>query len=107
MLVRDTHLYVTWIGEVDLVGAVDIPDPVARKLCPRFDAAGAAELGVERPVHRVVVMRAPAGDHAQAMGLAPQPARPAVPLLRVYTLLGVVDLGCASEPLLVAQVRRN
>src|SRR4030088_3454706 len=98
MLVRDAHLDASRIGQLDLVGAMNIPDPVARELGLRLDAAGATELGVQRPVHGVVVVGPRARDHPQAIGLVAHPPGPAVTMLRRYPLLGVVDLGRTPEP---------
>ena len=56
MFVRHTDTNIPRIGQLDLVGAVHVPDFVMGKVRPRLDAAGAAELGIQRPVHRVVMM---------------------------------------------------
>src|SRR6185369_13191417 len=105
MLVRDAHLDAARIGQLDVIRPMNIPDLIARELSLRLDPPGAAELRIQRPMHGVVMVGSPAGDHPQAIGLAAQPARPTVPLLRMYPLFGVVDLGRTTEPRVVLQVR--
>src|SRR5690606_14569725 len=88
--------------------AMHVPDLVGRKLAAALDALRAGELGVERPMQRVVMMRAPAGDHPEAIGFVAQPARSLViAVLRMYALLGVVRERRGAEPFVIVEVRRD
>ena len=106
-LVRDNHAHVARVGELDAIGPVHVPDLVGRELRASLDAAGPAELAIERPVQDVVVVRAPAGDHPEAVGVVPQPARPVVSVFRMHPLLAVRLFRGAAQPAAEVEVGRD
>ena len=88
-----------------MVGPVNVPDFVGGELALALNAHRTGELGVHAPVRGVEVVRAPAGDHAEAVGLVAQPAGPVGLVgLRVDAGLGVIGLLGRAEPHVVVEV---
>jgi hypothetical protein len=105
--VGDGDFDVAGVGELHAVGAVDVPVFVFRKIGLAFDAAGAAVFDVERPVQNIVVVGAPAGDHAEAVGVVAEPAGAVVDVGRVDALFGVGDERRGAEPAVVVELGRD
>jgi hypothetical protein len=78
MFVRDTDPNIARIGQVDLVGAVHVPDCVVGKIRPRLDpadladAAGAYQLAREAELWGRALLAASGGRHAADCS-APRP----------------------------------
>ena len=91
-----------------MIGAVDVPEALLGELGFRLKFYWPGELSAHAPVPDIHVMRAPAGDHPEAVGFNAQPAGAvADAVLRVYAVFGVGFLRRAAEPHVVVQIGRH
>jgi hypothetical protein len=107
-LVVNDHGDAIGVFRLDMVGAVDVPQALLRELGFALDLEGPGQLGAHAPVGDIHMMRAPAGDHAEAIGINAQPAGPIRDaVLRMHPFLGVGHFRRAAQPHLVVEVRRD
>ena len=107
-VVVNDHGRAVGVFRLDVVGAVDVPQALLGELGLAFDLDRPGHFGAHAPVGDIHVVRAPAGDHAQAVGVNAQPAGPVRDaVLRMHAVLGVGRLRRAAQPHLVVQVGRD
>src|ERR1019366_4977801 len=75
-LVVDDHGDAIGVFRLDMVGTVDVPQAGLGELSLAFDLDWPSQLGAHAPVGDIDMVRAPAGDHAEAIRINAQPAGP-------------------------------
>ena len=88
---------------------MDVPQPLLGKLRAGDDRYRSGVFGAHAPLGDVHVVRPPASDHAEAVGVVAQHGAVgrAVEPQRVHAFFRVVNQGRGAEPPVVVQVRRH